>query len=144
MDYTPLAIEWLQKMHLLRQARVQRNINSSLHGEAFILHFIARRKDAVLPSDISRNMGVSSAMVAATLNRLESKGLITRQIDQNDRRRILVKTTQEGNDLADKHYQSVLSAAEKMLSLLGERDAQDYIRLTGKLADIVSAHKEHL
>ena len=90
MDYTKLAVEWLRQMRLLKRTRPQQNIDASLHGEAFVLQFIARSDDDVLPSDISHTMGVSSAMVAAALNRLENKGLITRRIDQNGRNRAAV------------------------------------------------------
>lgn len=143
MDYAELATEWLQKMRLLKQARPQQNIDASLHGEAFVLQFIAHNNETVLPSDISRTMGVSSAMVATALNRLENKGLITRRIDQNDRRRILVGITNEGKNLADSHRQLMLGTAEKMLGLLGEHDAKEYVRITGKLASKISKPQEH-
>jgi len=142
MDYDQLAREWLHKMRLLRQARLQRSINASMHGESFVLHFITRHPGPVLPSDLSHAMGVSSAMVAATLNRLEGKGFITRQIDPFDRRRVLVEITKEGNNQAELHHQTVLAEAGKMLSLLGDDDAREYVRLTGKLADIIAGHSE--
>jgi len=142
MDYPQLAREWLQNMRPLHQAMLQRNIDASIRGEAFVLRFIAGHPNPVLPSDISHEMRVSSAMVAATLNRLEGKGLITRQIDQGDRRRVLVEITKDGETQAGRHHQEAIREAGKMLSLLGEADAREYVRLTGKLADIITNHKE--
>ena len=140
MDYPALAATLLENMQALRKAKPQKHIDESLHGEAFVLHYIANHDDDVLPSEISSEMGVSSARIAAALNRLEGKGLITRQIDLSDRRKILVGITPEGKALAEKQQQAVLGGAAKMLTLLGEHDAKEYVRLTSRVAEIMSAN----
>ncbi|MGL6201701.1 MAG: MarR family winged helix-turn-helix transcriptional regulator [Lachnospiraceae bacterium] len=142
MDYTELALELHDNMQSLRTERSQRQINESMHGEAFVLHYIACHGEAVLPSEISDEMNVSSARIAQTLNSMENKGLITRQIDVNDRRKILVNITREGKKLAEKHHKSVLKDIAKMLSMLGEHDAREYVRITGKLAKVITKCKE--
>jgi hypothetical protein len=40
--------------------------------------------------------------------------------------------------VAEKHHQEVLAFAERMLCLLGEDDAREYIRITGRLAEIIT------
>ena len=142
MTYRKLATELLQKMRTLHKTRPHQDINPSLRGEMFILCYIASHNVAVLPSDISRKMNASSAQIAAALNNLENKGLITRQIDTDDRRKILVEITQKGNDLAQKRQRLALDVIEKMLKLLGEHDAQEYVRITGKLADAINEQPE--
>jgi len=139
MDYAFLAAEMLEKMQSLRKASPQKFIDEALHGEAFVLHIITRCGGAVQPSEISSEMNVSSARVAQTLNSIEKKGWITRQIDLNDRRRILVRLTPEGKIAAENQYRKVTGLAAKMLSALGEEDAKEYIRITGKLAEIISS-----
>jgi len=141
MDYAVLAAEMLEKMQSLRKASPQKYIEEALHGEAFVLHIIARHDEAVLPGDISAEMNISSARVAQALNSIEKKGWITRQIDANDRRRILVTLTPEGKSSAEKNHRAVISLAANMLSLLGESDAKEYIRITGRLADIISNYQ---
>ena len=140
MDYPALAAELLDNMQALHKARPQKHINESLHGGAFVLHYIATHGGDVLPGEISAEMDVSSARIAAALNNLEDKGLITRRIDLNDRRKILVGITPEGKALAEKQQQAVLEGAAKLLALLGEHDARDYVRITGRLAEIASAN----
>lgn len=142
MDYTELAAELLKKMQMLRKAKPQKNINEALQGESFALLYIALHGGDVLPGEISNEMEVSSARVATALNNLENKGLITRRIDKSDRRKILVSLTQEGKEIALKHHQEVLENAAKMLHLLGEHDAKEYVRITGRLAEIVPEHKK--
>ena len=140
MDYVTLAAELLDKMQVLRKSKPQKHINESLHGEAFVLHFIAGHDGDVLPGEISSEMGVSSARVAAALNSLESKGMITRKIDLSDRRKILVGITPAGRALAEQQQQAVIQGASKMLALLGEQDAKAYVRITGRLEEILSAN----
>lgn len=136
MDYMELADDLLRKMQSLRKVPPHKSITDSVQGEAFVLYYIARRSGDVLPGEISHEMAVSSARIAAALNSLESKGLITRKIDSGDRRKILVGATREGKALADKHQQVVLEEAAKMLALLGEHDAKEYVRITGKLTEM--------
>ena len=135
MNYTQLATELLNKMQALRRAKPHKHMSEALQGEAFVLQYIAQHGKDVLPGEISAEMDVSSARIAAALNKLESKGLITRQIDLTDRRKILVSITQDGEALAAKHQETVTKEAAKMLELLGEEDAKEYIRITGKLAE---------
>ena len=142
MDYTELAAEFLDKMQALRRLKPQKNITESLHGETFVLHYISLHGDDVLPGEISNEMDVSSARIAAALNSLEKKGLITRQIDPSDRRKILVKLTPAGENMSQKLQQDVINEATKMLRLLGEHDAREYVRITGRLAEMMPIYKE--
>ena len=136
MDKREMAADLLEKMQSLRRAGPQKQINESLRGEAFVLHFIADHDEGVLPGEISREMAVSSARVAKALNALEHKGLVTRQINPKDRRQVLVRVTGEGKALDEKHRQAVLFEAAKLLDLLGDRDAEEYLRITGRLVEL--------
>jgi Transcriptional regulators len=141
MDYNELAAELMQKMYVLRQAQPQKQIDESMQGEHFVLHLLSFHQRSVLPSEISNRMGISSARIAAALNSLERKGLVTRQIDISDRRRILVDLTPEGKALADKQHQKAMETLTNTLRQLGEHDAAEYVRITGKLAELASKYK---
>jgi DNA-binding MarR family transcriptional regulator len=134
MDYSDLAAEFLDTMTALRKAKFQKRLSESLRGELFILQYIVQHEGLVLPGAISHEMNISSARITAVLNNMEDKGLVTREIDKSDRRRILIRLTQAGRDLADRHRQQSISHMVHMLSLLGEEDAREYVRLTKKLA----------
>jgi len=144
MDYNELAKEFIQNMMLMRKARPQKNINEGMQGEAYVLHFIKERQDCgdIVPSDISGAMGVSTARVATALNSLEGKGLITREIDKNDRRRILVKLTEKGCEFEKEQENKITQVIVDMLKGLGEFDAKEYIRITGRLAVLFSKRSE--
>ena len=142
MDYTGLAAELLEKMQSLHKAKPHRLINEALQGGAFVLQYIALHGGDVLPGEISQEMCVSSARVAAALNGLEDKGLITRRIDRNDRRKILVGVTEEGKAYAERQNRAVTEKAAELLELLGERDAREYVRITGRLAETMKEENE--
>jgi len=136
MDYEELAKQFLHNSFQFRKRGHQKKIDETMQGEAFAILYILRQGDIVLPSEISNEMNISSARVAAMLNSLENKGLVTRQMDKSDRRKILVELTQEGKEMAEKHNQMVVNNTARMLELLGEHDAKELLRIIGKLAKL--------
>lgn len=136
MNYTELAKQFLHKSHQFKGYGHHQKIDESMKGENFALLYILRQNNFVLPSEIGGEMDISSARVAAILNSLENKGLITRQIDKNDRRKILVTLTKEGAEQAEKHNQMVISLTARMLESLGEQDAKELVRITGRLVEL--------
>ena len=137
MEYDVLAVELLEKMIALYKFKTHRHINEALHGESFVLQYIALKGGAVLPGDISLEMKVSSARVAAALNSLENKGLLTREIDKNDRRKVIVEITAEGRNFTEKHRNNIIYGATKFLNLLGENDAKEFVRIMGRVTEVM-------
>lgn len=138
MDYEELAKQFLHNSFRYRSCAHQKRFSDNMHGETYAISYIFRQNGLVLPSDISSEMNISSARVAAMLNNLESKGLITRKIDAEDRRRILVELTPKGLEIAEEHYNNVVNYTIKTLKLLGEDDAKELVRIIGRLADLDS------
>ncbi|HML47605.1 MAG TPA: MarR family transcriptional regulator [Clostridia bacterium] len=143
MDYRKLAEEFMRKMFLLSKERPQQKMHESMKGESFLLHFLAHHGSSSQPSELSSSMGISTARIAAALNSLERKGMITRRIDPSDRRRILVDLTEAGKAQAQEQQRELLEHTARFLSMLGEEDAKEYVRITGKLAELASKHPEH-
>jgi MarR family transcriptional regulator, organic hydroperoxide resistance regulator len=138
MDYQSLAGDMLHKMYIINKARPQRKFNDCMRGEGFVLQYVIFREEPVQPSEISSFMNISTARMAAALNSLERKGLVTRRIDLSDRRKILVELTQEGKRLADMQRVGMLAHFTRLLELLGEQDATDLVRIAGRVADIIT------
>lgn len=138
MDYTELAKQFLNHSYQFWKGRQQMKINETMYGEAFVIRYISKRGGDVLPSEISNKMNITSARVAVALNSLEKKGLIKRTMDPKDRRRILVDLTPAGQELAQSYEKMALDGAIQLLELLGERDALEFVRILGKLAELSS------
>lgn len=133
MNFERMAQEYMETMHKLGKRNGHKQINDSMHGENFVLFFISQNEGKVIPSDISNEMGITSARVAATLNGLEKKGLIIRAIDAEDRRRILIELTDLGREQVQRQYETILNMTTNMLEYLGENDSKQLIRIMKKL-----------
>ena len=137
MDYEKLAAELIDCMGAVRRVKTQKDIYESLRGEGVVLQCLLNHNKDMQPGEISMKMSVSGARIAATLNGLEKKGLITRRIDENNRRQIIVRITQKGREMSQAHQKNMVSITVNMLRLLGERDAVEYVRITKRLAQIL-------
>lgn len=135
MDYTQLAYEFMETMYQIKKLNIHKQFNESMHGEIFTLYYISQSEENVIPSDISNDIGISTARVAATLNSLEKKGMITRKIDPSDRRRVLVEITPLGKKEIDNHIKMIKDITINMLSYLGEDDAKEYVRIMRRLVE---------
>jgi len=136
VDQTELAKAFLDNMHRFRKLGHQKTIDETMRGEAFVVMYLSKRGGSVLPGEISGEMDISSARIAAVLNALENKGCVTRRIDRDDRRKILVDLTPAGRELAEKHERGAMEDATRMLDALGEHDAREFVRILGKLAGL--------
>ena len=135
MDYENLAHDYMEVMSRMGKRNAQKKLNDSMHGEQFMLFCISKHEGSVIPSEISNEMGISTARIAAALKNLESKGMITRIIDKNDRRKILVNLTEAGYEQAKQHYSMIMNITTNMLQYLGEKDAKEFLRIMKKLAE---------
>ncbi len=138
MDYESLAKTLLNRMYLLNKTRPQRSLNEEMRGEGFVLQYIIHHEGSVLPSEISAFMNISTARMAAALGNLERKGLVTRRIDPSDRRRVLVDLTDAGKAFASRKQQLMLRHTAQMLERLGETDAEELVRLTDRVMEIMT------
>jgi len=137
MDYDKQANDLLETMEGFRRARAHVNFFEHLQGELFVLYHIASHGFKTMPGIISKEMNVSSARVAAALNNLEQKGLVTRHINAEDRRQIVVEITEAGKDFVSSHRRLILSQVSKVLRHLGEEDSQHLVRIIAKLVPLL-------
>ena len=113
-------------------------------GEAPVLQYLANTKDEVIPSEIAKKLSFSRARMSHILDALEGKGFITREQDANDRRRVIVRITDAGREhAAQKNAESVSSLA-KQLSVLGEHDAIELVRILNKAYSITYDKDDYL
>ena len=133
MDYSALADELMQIMHRFHKANPRKPLNAALQGESFVMQYLCHQQRKVLPGEISAEMNISTARIAATLNGLEMKGYVTRRIDPGDRRRILVEITPLGEEVGMKHFKEHMNEMVHLLEALGEHDAKEFVRILEKL-----------
>lgn len=139
MDYRALSLEFFSCLHRLAKTKMVRRANAFGEGEEHILNFIADHSEEVTPGMLSTAAGISTARTAATLNRLEEKGDVTRRMDRRDRRKIIVELTPAGRQRLQELRQEKLKQMERFFEKLGEKDASELIRLFGRIGEIIES-----
>jgi DNA-binding MarR family transcriptional regulator len=136
MDYSLLADTLLKKTTVLFRSHSHKKIGEFAEGEMFILKHLSFVEEKALPSDLSAAMNTSTSRIAAILNSLERKGLVSREIDETDRRRILVAITPAGKQFIQEKHQKIHDNMEYLLQRLGEHDANEVLRLLDRFIEI--------
>ena len=131
MNYKPLAQELLDSM-TFRKLPTERSGHIS-SGERGFLSYLCYINDGAFAGEISREVGISTGRTAIALKNLEKKGFITRSVSESDRRCVRVCITPKGTEHAHALRDYTLQLIESMLSFLGDRDAQDYVRIMKRL-----------
>jgi Transcriptional regulators len=135
VDYRELADELMRIMHRFHKANPRKPLNAAMQGEAFVMQYLCQQQREVQPGEISAEMNISTARIAATLNGLEVKGFVTRRIDPEDRRRILVEITPSGKEAGMKHFKKHMDEMVQLLEGLGENDAKEFVRILKKMQE---------
>lgn len=116
----------------------------NFRGEFSLLIYLFRNFDnEITPGNISEDLNISTARVAASLNSLESKNYISREIAKDDRRKIIIKLTNKGKDKANCLKEERLRYIGKILSEFEESEVKEIIRLVNKLDFILENIEEN-
>jgi DNA-binding MarR family transcriptional regulator len=96
-------------------------------------------KGEATATDIANRIHLSPSTLVGVLDRLESKGLIKRDRDPEDRRRIWVKTTPEGRALAAKTPFPLQYSLDKALKQLTESQRNQLAAGMERLVELMGA-----
>jgi DNA-binding MarR family transcriptional regulator len=129
LDTSPLAVagRLLLSAEYLRRALVASLQPFGLSfGDFDVLNTLRRVGDerGTHPSHLAQSSLVTTGAMTARLDRLERAGLIIRATSPTDRRAVLVRLTERGEQLAEQALQAVIAADEAFLEPLSERQRQ--------------------
>jgi DNA-binding MarR family transcriptional regulator len=104
-------------------------------GEADVLFTLRRAgfPHTLRPGDLAKAAMLSPAGITARVDKLEAGGLVTRELDPDDRRSFKVTLTPRGRRLADRMLSEHLAREERLLEPLTQRERATLDRLTSKL-----------
>lgn len=128
-SYQAMAQELLLTMERSTSHLHHLEVNASMRGEMAVMRLLDQADGALTAGDISRLLEMTTSRIAAVLGTLEKKGLIVRQADHADRRRVLVTLTESGTALCRMKRQCMLRRMTQLLAALGEEDAAHFVRL---------------
>lgn len=85
-------------------------------------------------TQLAEAVGVTKASMTGRLDRLERSGLITRETDSSNRRRVLIRPTRTGRDAWDKYVHAGMRREQE---LLGALSSQELVQLNALLRKAV-------
>lgn len=106
-------------------------------GEKGCLFYLMFVENNISASKLSEVLDVSMPRVVSLINTLEIKGLIIKSCDKNDKRKTIISITNLGKKLVLDKKEDAISKISKIIDALGEKDFNEYIRLTKKINSII-------
>ena len=86
--------------------------------------------------ELSTLLDLSTARIAAMLNNLERKGAITRARDTADRRRVVVRLTEQGRNEVQTSFNEAVACLSEVYRRMGEADTRELLRLSDRAGEI--------
>ena len=141
-SYVELSRELFEQLAHMRRG-MHPSARNSMRGEMAViraLHLAAVAGEAnPTPSQIAESSHLSPARVANVLRALEEKGWITRSHDTQDRRRVTVTLTEQGEaERAERRAKFDKQGAE-FLRKLGDKDAREALRILKRCNEILAS-----
>ena len=107
-------------------------------GEFGLLAYLKYQQNGCTAGEISRELSVSTARVAFSLNVLESKGYIVRKLDPNDKRKVLVFLTEMGETKIQEETDNVIKLLTFIIDELGSERFNDYFKTACEIKKITN------
>ena len=137
-NYSALAQELLHALDTAGPRPPHEDISQTQRGEMAVLRLLAEENRQLLAGEISRGLGMTTSRIAAVLNSLEKKDMITRCADPADRRRVVVAMTARGEDFCRARRREAERDFTHLLERLGEDDARQFVHLLGRVFAILT------
>ena len=113
----------------LLNRKKNRDVLDSIRGEYGVLRYLMYVEDKVTAGVLTEQLHVVPGRMTDILKSLENKGFITRIKDKNDKRRVRVCITKEGQKEAVEKRLNVAKEYKGMFDILGKNDTKELIRL---------------
>ncbi len=104
-------------------------------GQNVILFALERSENGLSPGELSHLLNVGSGRIANVLLAFEKANLITREVDQRDRRKTIVKITESGKKYASSQKETFERFVQTAVETLGDENFSLFLDLYGKLAE---------
>lgn len=102
-------------------------------GTGFVLAYLEGSDGEVFAGDLAKELKVSTARIAALLNKLEEKGLVERSRSAQDARRTVVSITPKGAVYTAGIREQMLDKVEILFDKVGKEDLKEFLRICAKI-----------
>lgn len=107
-------------------------------GEGVLLSYLVHHDHEATPAQLSEALGVSTARIAALLNKMERKQLVARQKHPHNNRNTIVKLLPGGERLHQEQEQAFQQNVLQFFETLGQEKAALFVELQGRMVDFMT------
>ncbi|WP_027714682.1 MarR family winged helix-turn-helix transcriptional regulator [Desulfuromonas sp. TF] len=100
---------------------------------------IADRRECSL-GDLARELGVAMSSASQMVDRLVGEGVVERNLDEANRRQVIIRLTDNGEDLIAKLRQGIIDGYRRVLAKMSDEEQEELVgsfetiaRLLGRL-----------
>jgi len=133
VNYGTLALELLEAIQPKEKRRPPTELEAHEHVKDGTIRYLFEHDCVATPAQLTEFFGFSQARLTKILSELEADGLVMRQNDSADRRRVIVHLTDKGLMEAGAKHLAKIERMVLMLEYLGEEDAMHLVRIMKKL-----------
>ncbi|MCM1368712.1 MAG: MarR family transcriptional regulator [Roseburia sp.] len=113
--------------------KISKLFDDGFKGMFVILRILRYSDDDIMPSDIAKLMGVSTARVAVALKSLSEKGYIERIPASTDGRRVVLRITQAGSAALSAREETIKDLIAAFLQKLTDDEVVAFSAIMKKL-----------
>lgn len=106
-------------------------------GEGILLSYLMHHNNEATPVELSEALDVSSARIAALLNKMERKKLLERQKHPDNNKNVIVKLLPDGKKMHEEQERTFNQKVVSFFETLGEEKAALYVELQGEMVDFM-------
>lgn len=142
-DSSILANEFIKTLSQFKKIGFPRNDKFPLRQSEYMLMFALANclecdSAGVMASDLSEKLNITPGAVTHMINSLEKEGCLERVDDKTDRRKVLIKPTEKGNEVIKMMNEMFFEGMKELIGFLGEEDTKEFIRLLSKAMSFIS------
>ncbi len=131
------AQEFLSRLYSCIPRSFYSRLDAMQKGYTFVLSCLLRADEEVIAGDLAKKLHVSTARIAALLNRMEECGYVIRCASETDGRRTVVKITPAGEEYISDIREQTLGRIEKLLDSVSKEDLETYIAISREIRDVM-------
>ena len=137
-DWDGLAQQLMTSIHGLRAGHGSHSKDMEMRGEINALHALHHQPEGMTPTALARACQVSTARITKTIDQLEGRSLVERHASPHDRRSVIVRLTDKGEAEVQHRIDGINGYVAGILRELGEHDARELVRISGRLVEVVT------
>lgn len=137
METERLRNELLDSLYHILDLEAFATLDDFLQGETLLLRFLVLRQGPVCPSDLSDQLHLSRSRITAALSALRRKGLVLTEPSQEDRRRVEVTITPEGQAVIGEKVDQLNAYFDRLVNGLGSEETHQLTGLIDRCVKIM-------